>query len=190
MKFSTNQAWKDIRGDDVHVPWEKLIWFSNCIPRHTFITWLAIKNKLMTQDKLIKWYPNKVMCCPLFKSMLDTHDHLFFQCQYSKEVWEAMKIKAKIQFNAGTWMETITEMSKFNNHSSIWCIIKKLSLAATVYHLWHERNCRLFTDEERSYSVLIKTICDDIRIRLVTIKTRGTNFVTEVERAWDIRMQH
>ncbi|PWA34871.1 reverse transcriptase zinc-binding domain-containing protein [Artemisia annua] len=55
MKFSTNQAWKDIRGDDVHVPWEKLIWFTNCIPRHTFITWLAIKNKLMTQDKLIKW---------------------------------------------------------------------------------------------------------------------------------------
>ncbi|PWA81811.1 reverse transcriptase zinc-binding domain-containing protein [Artemisia annua] len=146
MKFSTNQAWKDIRGDDVHVPWEKLIWFTNCIPRHTFITWLAIKNKLMTQDKLIKWYPNKVMCCPLCKSMLDTHDHLFFQCQYSKEVWEAMKIKAKIQFNAGTWMETITEMSKFNNHSSIWT-------------------------------------------RLVTIKTRGTNCVTEVERAWDIRMQ-
>lgn len=35
--------------------WWKLIWLSVAIPRHAFINWFAITNRLATQDILLKW---------------------------------------------------------------------------------------------------------------------------------------
>ena len=35
--------------------WWKLIWFSVTVPRHAFINWFAITNRLATQDMLLKW---------------------------------------------------------------------------------------------------------------------------------------
>ncbi len=33
----------------------QLIWFSDAIPRHAFVTWLAIKDKLSTPDRSVSW---------------------------------------------------------------------------------------------------------------------------------------
>ena len=35
----------------------RLIWFNQNIPRHSFIWWLAIKNKLPTRDRTMCWGP-------------------------------------------------------------------------------------------------------------------------------------
>ncbi|GKC59988.1 RNA-directed DNA polymerase, eukaryota, reverse transcriptase zinc-binding domain protein [Tanacetum coccineum] len=58
--FSCNQAWKDIRILNGQAHWWKVIWFSQNIPRQAFVLWMAIKKKLMTQDKLALWYPGKI----------------------------------------------------------------------------------------------------------------------------------
>ena len=76
--YATNIVWKDVRIEGDCVKWKKLVWFSNCIPKHAFILWLAVKQKLCTQDKLQKWYPNKQFECNLCEKGLDSHNHLFF----------------------------------------------------------------------------------------------------------------
>ncbi|PWA78109.1 hypothetical protein CTI12_AA217300 [Artemisia annua] len=35
--------------------WHKLMWFSQNIPKHAFILWLAVQKKLPTQDNIRKW---------------------------------------------------------------------------------------------------------------------------------------
>ncbi|GKB69868.1 hypothetical protein Tco_0931280 [Tanacetum coccineum] len=50
--FAVNTVWHSIRPRDVKVDWVDVVWFSNCIPRHAFNLWLAIKKKLKTQDRL------------------------------------------------------------------------------------------------------------------------------------------
>ncbi|GJT73659.1 RNA-directed DNA polymerase, eukaryota, reverse transcriptase zinc-binding domain protein [Tanacetum coccineum] len=42
------------------------------------------KKKLYTQDMLSKWYPSKVFECSLCKKEPDSHDHLFFNCEYAQ----------------------------------------------------------------------------------------------------------
>lgn len=37
------------------VSWKDLVWFSNAIPKHSFILWLAIRNRLLTQDRVQFW---------------------------------------------------------------------------------------------------------------------------------------
>ncbi|GKC48645.1 RNA-directed DNA polymerase, eukaryota, reverse transcriptase zinc-binding domain protein [Tanacetum coccineum] len=53
--FSVSTVWNDIRECSVIVPWVKLVWFSQCIPRHAFMVWLAIHGRLKTQDLMGVW---------------------------------------------------------------------------------------------------------------------------------------
>lgn len=147
VKFSTKNVWMDMRHNETEVVWSKVVWHSHCIPKHSFVLWLAMKHKLLTQDKLLKWYPNKSLQCPMCKTVEDSHDHLFFQCKYSEVVWNEIKNMARINYRAGNWDSWVNELSCLQNNTSIWNVIKKLCFAASVYHIWQERNCRIFRQE-------------------------------------------
>ncbi|PWA66526.1 RNA-directed DNA polymerase, eukaryota, Reverse transcriptase zinc-binding domain protein [Artemisia annua] len=189
VKFATSQVWKDMRSDDAKVCWNKLVWYPQCIPKHSFVLWLAIKNKLLTQDKLLKWYPSKVLQCSLCNNGTDSHDHLFFQCNYAQEVWTEIKKMAKINSNAALWYDHVMEMSSIQSHNSIWSIIKKLCFAATIYFIWQERNFREFRQETRDESRLIKAIRDEVRCKLMTIKVKSTNAAMEAFDLWEVVMK-
>lgn len=75
--FSISKVWKDMKPKYSNVPWYKLVWFNHCTPKHSFILWLAIHGRLSTQDRLLKWYPDKIMNCFLCGSGIDSHNHLF-----------------------------------------------------------------------------------------------------------------
>ena len=185
--FATSTVWKDVRSEDDAVRWKSLVWYSHCIPKHAFILWLAVKNKLCTQDKLQKWYPNKVYECSLCKNGLDSHNHLFFECEYSKEVWGMVSNKAKIHENEDTWEGIVNKMSSIGESRSVWEIIKKLCLAATVYHIWQERNGRLFGGNNSTAETLFNVICEDIRAKLVTVKVRQCANVLDAETIWNVK---
>ena len=51
-KFSTMSAWLALRVRHGMVNWHKLIWFPYTIPKCGFILWLAIRERLGTQDRL------------------------------------------------------------------------------------------------------------------------------------------
>lgn len=53
--YNKNQTSNAIRTKLPEVRWWKLVWFSKAIPRHAFILWLLIKNRLTTPKRLMKW---------------------------------------------------------------------------------------------------------------------------------------
>ena len=118
---------------------------------------------------------------------MDTHDHLFFKCDYAKMIWEKICKMAEIQDTGDSWEETVNKMNSYNNNRSVWVIIKKICLAATVYFIWHERNGRLFSNVNRSAEALFSIICDEIRAKLVSIKVRINSNVLKAEDVWNIK---
>lgn len=58
------------------VPWRKLVWFSQAVPRHSFMVWLALRNQLSTGDRM--WFWVVMQGCPLCGEVNETRDHLFF----------------------------------------------------------------------------------------------------------------
>ncbi|GKA11704.1 putative reverse transcriptase domain, reverse transcriptase zinc-binding domain protein [Tanacetum coccineum] len=56
-----------------------------CIPRHAFMVWLVIHGRLNTQDLMGIWEKNGDMRCVFCKNVPDSHDHLFFECEFSKK---------------------------------------------------------------------------------------------------------
>ncbi|GJT80580.1 RNA-directed DNA polymerase, eukaryota, reverse transcriptase zinc-binding domain protein [Tanacetum coccineum] len=172
--FSSSQVWKDIRILNEKMPWWKVIWFPQYIPRHAFVLWMASKGKLVTQDKLSKWYPNKDWKCPFCLQIKDSHKHLFFECEYSNEVWCEMQRMMNV-WNLNDLENCLIELSKMPCKNSIWSIVRRLSIASTIYHIWLERNARIFQQKSMSYRSLIQTIANNIRSKLMTLKVKDTN---------------
>ncbi|GKE08566.1 reverse transcriptase zinc-binding domain-containing protein, partial [Tanacetum coccineum] len=90
--FSVSHAYRDLIADEDDVEWWKVVWFSQNIPKHAFIVWLAVQDKLTTQDKIIQWGSYDGLCCALCKNDTDSHSHLFFECGYSREVDEVLAL--------------------------------------------------------------------------------------------------
>ncbi|PWA41353.1 reverse transcriptase zinc-binding domain-containing protein [Artemisia annua] len=52
VRFSVKTATIDSSTEVPRVCWWRLIWYAQRIPKHSFIFWLAIQNRLSTQDKM------------------------------------------------------------------------------------------------------------------------------------------
>ncbi|GJV89445.1 reverse transcriptase domain-containing protein [Tanacetum coccineum] len=91
--FSVTQVWSSIRPRDVKVDWYDMVWFATNIPRHAFNLWLIIKHKLKTQDRVYVWDVSNTLgsTCSLCEAIPDSHEHLFFMCPFSNDVWDHMK---------------------------------------------------------------------------------------------------
>ncbi|XP_022019593.1 uncharacterized protein LOC110919635 [Helianthus annuus] len=92
------EVWHNIRSREQPVTWVNGVWFSQCIPRHSFHLWLVIKNKLKTQDRLPIWEAGsetnlRLMCCPFCRSDRDSRDHLFF----------SVRLQLKCGFLSNQW---------------------------------------------------------------------------------------
>ena len=71
------------------------MWFSQCTPKHGFILWLAIQGKLLTQDRMLAWYQGVDLKCSMCNSCMDSHLHLFFECEFSNKVWKEVQRKGR-----------------------------------------------------------------------------------------------
>ncbi|GJZ05977.1 reverse transcriptase zinc-binding domain-containing protein, partial [Tanacetum coccineum] len=111
-KYSTKAVWKDMCSEGPKVVWRSLIWFSQCVPRHSFVLWMAVQNMLMTQDKIVIWKPNEIMKCTLCNQCPDSHSHLFFACPYSNIVWSEMLkvVNKKITASRNDIVEEMAKM--------------------------------------------------------------------------------
>ena len=64
----------------------KIFWFSAAIPKHSFIGWLAMKDRLWTKARLIQWGFIGDSLCSYCKMMIETRNHLFFECPFSQRI--------------------------------------------------------------------------------------------------------
>ncbi|GJT14525.1 reverse transcriptase zinc-binding domain-containing protein [Tanacetum coccineum] len=55
VKYSINRVWGDVCSQESKVDWHDVVWYPNFIPRHAFILWLLVHERLSTQDRLAKW---------------------------------------------------------------------------------------------------------------------------------------
>ncbi|XP_022042079.1 uncharacterized protein LOC110944741 [Helianthus annuus] len=170
--FRSWEAWNNLRYRETKVVWVNSVWFSQCIPRHSFHLWLVIKNKLRTQDRMAEWEAGSatnlhLMCCPLCRYDRDSRDHLFFQCPYASEVWSLVRNKVDMGSVNDTWASIMQWMEVNANSRTLEHIVCNILVAASTYFIWQERNNRIFSQLQRNASVLSKVIVDTVRLRIM-----------------------
>lgn len=194
-EFSVANVWKDIRNEDIPVRWAKLIWFSQGIPRHAFILWLAVLKRLRTKDRVRNWSQNNDTCCILCLNEEESHDHVFVGCSYTQEIWEKIEemggsggLARNIKNSNGSWDECVGSICNRSLNNSIWSVFQKLIFAAVVYFVWQERNCRIHQGQSRPVEVLAKQIYTIVKTRLLSLKVKNNSQTRKAAEAWGFRM--
>ena len=187
-EFSVKEVWKAVREDGPKVIWYRHVWYSQCIPRHAFILWVAIKGRLKTLDRISKWVDVQSMVCHLCNHELESHSHLFFSCPFSKNLWEKCKPMAKLEGISNEWASVISFISNKPATNSIWSVIQRLVLGACVYFVWQERNFRCFRKEFRDVDNLFKTVVGTVRMKLLGLTIRYTSNSMEAANMWELKV--
>ncbi|GJT71168.1 putative RNA-directed DNA polymerase, eukaryota, reverse transcriptase zinc-binding domain protein [Tanacetum coccineum] len=187
--FSVREIWNSIRPRSDVVDWYNVVWFPNCIPSHAFHLWLVAKRRLKTQDRLRPWdlIGNTMpVSCLLCDGPPDSHDHLFYDCVFSKQVWYELKDLAGLPNVIGSISSIVNVLIPIAKRRTIRSVIAKLVVAASSYYIWQERNSRLFTKKKRTHGQLTECIKSSIRLKLLSCVFKKSKDALLFKRLWDI----
>ncbi|KAF8409849.1 hypothetical protein HHK36_002367 [Tetracentron sinense] len=166
-RFSISFAWQVVRQRQPEVKWHQLASFSNNIPRHSFITWLAFRSALMTQDKLVSWGVLPSTCCVLCNGDVEDIDHLFCLCSFAKEIWLSLLAILKLQRRSfARWSKAMCWFVRKSRGRDFCGQLHKLFFCAFVYQVWAERNSRIFSSTYRTPTSIVLRIKEDVSFKI------------------------
>ncbi|KAF6158392.1 hypothetical protein GIB67_022472 [Kingdonia uniflora] len=188
--FTMKSSYEEIRHHNPTWNYAQLIWFNGCIPSHSFITWNIFKGALKTQTKLKRWGLVAQSVCLFCWAEEETENHIFFTCCYAKWIWE--QLLQKLGFNRSTlnYNEEIQWVLSQIPGYSLKSILQKLCVNCFIYHIWRERNNRVFNNVQTKAPSLLKNILSDVKLKLACSKTKLLD--TAVNRfyaeSWELRV--
>lgn len=165
-----SSAWDIFRRKKALVPWYKLMWFKKNIPRHSIVIWIAIKVRLQTKDKIIRYGLANGTACSLCKRPNESLNNLFFSCQITLRIWKKFLSWSNWKYNIMAWNDYVNYLAANWNSNGLKPTLKKLSLGATIYHIWLERNRRTIFNETMKIRCSIKLIKSIVRESVLSFK--------------------
>ncbi|KAL0896691.1 hypothetical protein Bca101_080652 [Brassica carinata] len=169
-RFSSRETWRALFPSPPEVFWHKAVWFSGRIPKHAFLYWIAARDGMVTRDKLIRWGLGVPSNCVLCSGQDEDRQHLFFDCAFSKQVWEYFM--SRLNMNPPQSFEAVLRWLLAPSRDKNVLLIIRLLFQAVVYLIWKERNQRIHNAVEKAPSILIAEIKQTIRLRLDPIARR------------------
>ncbi|KAL0293201.1 UNVERIFIED_CONTAM: hypothetical protein Sradi_6951300 [Sesamum radiatum] len=105
--FSTQSVLKFLFPPSPPVIWHRLLGGKFVLPRHGFILWLAILERLSTMDRI--WSSTMGQQCVLCGGQqLETHIHLFFRCSFTTCCLEVLNRHVRFGWPNRGWQHDIT----------------------------------------------------------------------------------
>jgi hypothetical protein len=123
------------------------IWKSKALPKQKVFVWLLMKDRLNTRDLMLRkhWHldsePHCVMCV---SQVLETRDHLFFDCTSAKLCRDILDIHWDMALPLSEWY--VAAKQAFIGP----CFMQVVACAA--WNIWKERNDLIFQNLPSSVS--------------------------------------
>ncbi|XP_013583468.1 PREDICTED: uncharacterized protein LOC106292426 [Brassica oleracea var. oleracea] len=170
--FSTSETWRALHPYPIELFWHKAVWFTDRIPKHAFVAWVAARNRMVTRDRLIGWGLTVPSNCVLCSGHDESRHHLFFDCSYSSQVWTFFL--SRLQLTPPQGFEDVLRWLLAPSRDKNMVLIVRLFHQATLYLVWKERNSRVHNSVEKPPGVIIAEIQQILRLRLDPVARRQT----------------
>ena len=168
--FSAASAREVVREPCGKVDWGSVVWFRRHIPKHAFHVWVAVLDRMPTRDRLTRWGLSIDTLCTFCRQGAEERDHLFLRCCVVRRIWRQIMRKVRGPY----WLlgcEDIIQWLRIKcGSNSLQSFVIKLGFGAAVYHIWMERNKRLFCGTARAEEDIIRDILFDIRYGIFSNK--------------------
>ncbi|XP_056690351.1 uncharacterized protein [Spinacia oleracea] len=169
--YSVKDVYKKLTGQKPLVHWDHMVWNRLNTPKHKFICWMAVQDRLQTTARLARIGVCSSPNCLLCDQQEEVHDHLFFSCPYSKKCIEEIKGWVGLHTTHCGLQILISRIG--NSHQTkfrrqVWCA----ALAATVYSVWRSRNGSLWDKFIPTVQNTVNRIKQIVRDRIRTVMPR------------------
>lgn len=135
-------------------------------------------NRLATGDIILQWNPQANAQCILCHSATETHEHLFFSCSFSEEIWKRLMQKLMGQSFSYLWTQVL-DLLTTSSASGTVKFLMRYAFQVSVHTIWLERNGRRHGKPHRPTSILIKFIDKQIRNRIISLQGRGGRTISQ-----------
>ncbi|XP_028073502.1 uncharacterized protein LOC114275708 [Camellia sinensis] len=161
----------DLKNHSVKIAWDKV-----CTPKYEGglgFKSLEVWNRAAIAKHI--WFlfsgGEKSMWCQWVKSYL-LKGKSFWKVSVPSDpswVWDAIKVKCNVKWPDIFWPDIVHVAIRESMGKSLRAITTRLALLCTVYQVWIERNNRIFNMEMKPEEVVIKSIVQMIRGRLMSL---------------------
>ena len=133
------------------------------------MAWIAIQNRLPKGNRISNWNIATTTTCCLCPAMLETRNHLFFQCSFSEEIWRNLTHKLLSGQYTSEW-DKVTRLINDQTRQKVHLFLLIYMFQATLSTIWYERNGRRHGEKANSPAVLIKQIDKLVRNRISSLR--------------------
>ncbi|XP_074297055.1 uncharacterized protein LOC141627731 [Silene latifolia] len=116
---------------------------ASVIPKHAFVATLAAHHALATIENISKRGVSLPSRCVLCYDAAETNSHLFFECSFSKALMQQVLNWQGVCRRVLSIKHELYRLS-LNRGKGVRKRVACCAIAAVVYHIWQERNRRVF----------------------------------------------
>ncbi|CAI0409584.1 unnamed protein product [Linum tenue] len=138
------------------------IWKAIIPTKVCFFLWTLSHLKLRTIDKLKSWGLNLANRCDLCKCQEETANHLFVDCAFVRDVWSGITRACPLVEPPRGDIVTVLQSwpSEVPDNVNSW--FSFTALHSVCWHVWRERNRRIFNDCSSPARVVSKNACKEV----------------------------
>ncbi|VFQ99745.1 unnamed protein product [Cuscuta campestris] len=141
--YTNEKGYKWLLGQSPKTGWAGMVWNRLTIPKHQFLVWLIMKNRLQTKARLTKFMSISTDCGLCDKGIED-NKHLFGDCAFYIDICRKLKEEGGCNLT-GTKLEGI--YTYFMNQGPRKERARMIAnWAAVCYMVWRARNTKIHTN--------------------------------------------
>ncbi|XP_056697428.1 uncharacterized protein [Spinacia oleracea] len=166
--YSVKGVYEKIIGVKPLIHWDCMVWNRLNIPKHRFICWLAVQERLQTTAKLARIGISNSATCLLCGQYDEEYSHLFFNCPYSSRCIMALKV----WLNLSALSCTLIQLLRVTSHSRLTKFRKQVvyaALEAAVYFIWHSRNSSFWNASVPTVQHVVSKIKQSVKERILYV---------------------
>ncbi|KAF4355775.1 hypothetical protein F8388_019174 [Cannabis sativa] len=145
-----------------------------------------MNEQLLTRDLLSKFLPITSALCTVCEDAMESHNHLFIDCIFTKKVIAGVENWAGIL----SWPKSFSELQQrcFPTKPDFAEQVLNSVFEATLYHIWRNRNDCLFNAMCLSASCISKSIRNVVKTRIIgfhcTSSKKKDRYAINVVNSW------
>lgn len=164
------------REKDIEWP-EALSGHKSVLPKAGAFLWIVLHEGILIGERLKLIGISGPSVCTLCKEDGETVEHLPFWCPYAKRCWDWLLDCLQCHLVRNQSLKDFLCSWPNSAKSSKWGILWVVSPSMLTWHLWKERNRRIFNDKALEVDVHIPKIKHAIE-EVVNVKTLGRTYKT------------
>ncbi|XP_062085293.1 uncharacterized protein LOC133791380 [Humulus lupulus] len=162
------------------VTWYREVWNRMALPKHRFILWLVVLDRMQMKERLFRFHIVADDNCLLCGTKKENREHLFFECHLSCQVLELIRD----WLGWHTAARTIPKLLRWIAKARLTRFRKKVfsaTVAAMVYHLWWCRNEALWNHKVYKVSIVVERIQNNVKNR---VRSYMPNKIQQIDQDW------